>query len=159
VKIIGRSLVLVVLFTGIVYAQECGPSCPVCSGNSEGALVARNSILISGLSIPTSEEERAVLNARYGIFSWLDAGFGYAVRTREFIWNVRAQPLTEDEGGWRPGIILGSGSVQTGGSDQSIYAQLTKSWEFGETTYQVVGIRREPGITPVGRFSCSRTGV
>jgi len=28
---------------------------------------------------------------------------------------------------------LGTGSVQTGGSDQSIYAQFIKSWEISET--------------------------
>ena len=125
----------------MAYAQECGPSCPVCSGNSQGALLSRNSIMISGLSVPTAEEERAVFNARYGVFSWLDAGVGYAVRTKKFLWNVRVQPLTEEESEWRPGIILGSGSVQTGGSDQSIYAQLTKSWEFGE----YLGLRLSAG--------------
>jgi hypothetical protein len=88
--------------------------------------------MVSALSVPTSKEERAVFNARYGILDWLDVGVGYAARTEAFLWNVRIQPLTEKKNGWRPGIILGCGSVQIGGSDQSIYAQLTKTREFGE---------------------------
>jgi len=131
---IGTILVLLMLLTGVAVAQECGPSCPVCSGsgNNQGALLARNSVMITGLSIPTAEEERTVFSARYGLFSWLDAGLGYAVRTEKTLWNVRVQPLTEVNGTWRPGIILGSGSVQTGGSDQSLYAQLVKSLDVGK---------------------------
>ena len=140
---IHMSLLLVLLFAGITFAQECGPSCPVCSGagNNDGALLSQRTVMISGLSIPTADEERAVLNARYGILSWLDAGVGYAVRTETVLWNVRAQPVIEQEGGWRPGIILGTGSVQTGGSDQSIYAQFIKSWEISE----IFGLRLSTG--------------
>ena len=78
---IHMSLLLVLLFAGITFAQECGPSCPVCSGagNNDGALLSQRTVMISGLSIPTADEERAVLNARYGILSWLDAGVGPAV--------------------------------------------------------------------------------
>ncbi len=128
-------LLLVLLITITTYAQECGPSCPVCSGggSNDGALLSQKSVLISGLSIPTADEERAVLNARYGILSWLDAGVGYAIRTEKVLWNIRVQPVLEQEDSWRPGIILGTGSVQTGGSDQSIYAQFIKSQEIGET--------------------------
>jgi len=36
---------------------------------------------------------------------------------------------------------LGTGSVQTGGSDQSVYAQLVKSWEISE----VLGLRFSAG--------------
>jgi hypothetical protein len=88
--------------------------------------------VFSGLSIPSAEEERVVVNAKYGLVSWLDAGIGYAARTEKILWNVRIQPLTEEEGKWKPGIILGSGSVQIGGSDQSVYGQAIKSWDFGE---------------------------
>lgn len=128
------SLLIVLLLTGIAYAQECGPSCPVCSGagGDNGALLSQNSILFSGLSIPTADEERTVISARYGILSWLDAGIGYAIRTEKVLWNVRVQPITEQTNGWRPGILLGTGSVQTGGSDQSIYAQLIKSVEIDD---------------------------
>ncbi|MCP4582221.1 MAG: hypothetical protein GY839_11450 [candidate division Zixibacteria bacterium] len=46
---------------------------------------------------------------------------------------MKAQPVLEQEDGWRPGIILGTGSVQAGGSDQSIFAQFIKSWEINES--------------------------
>jgi hypothetical protein len=128
-----RSMALVMgMLSGIAAAQECGPSCPVCSGNSDGALLARNSLLVSVMVIPTSEDEQGVVNVRYGILPWLDAGIGYAMITNRVLWNLRVQPLLEKENGWRPGIILGAGSVRVGGSDQSVYVQLTKSWEFSE---------------------------
>ncbi len=141
-KILVSSL-LVLLFAGMTFAQECGPSCPVCSGagGNDGALLAQRSVMISGLSIPTADEERTVLNTRYGILSWLDAGIGYAVRTEKVLWSVRTQPILEQEDSWRPGIILGAGSVQTGGSDQSIYAQFIKSWEISE----IFGLRLSTG--------------
>jgi len=137
------SLILMLSFVGITFAQECGPSCPVCSGggNNDGALLFQRSVMISGLSIPSAEEERTVLNARYGILSWLDAGIGYAVRTEKVLWSVRTQPVLEQENSWRPGIILGTGSVQTGGSDQSIFAQFIKSWEISE----IFGLRLSAG--------------
>jgi hypothetical protein len=68
-----------------------------------------------------------VFNLRYGIATWFDAGVGYAARTEEFIWNVRIQVLQDKKGKWQPGLIFGSGSVQIGGSDQSLYGQFIKS--------------------------------
>jgi hypothetical protein len=134
-KKIPLSLLLIFLFAGITYAQGCGPNCPVCSGagSNEGALLSQSSLMISGLSIPTAEEETTVLNIKYGIFNWLNAGLGYAFRTEKVLWSLRTQPVLEQENGWRPGIILGTGSVQTGGSDQSLYAQLIKSIKVGES--------------------------
>ncbi|MBU0518123.1 hypothetical protein KJ564_04215 [bacterium] len=126
------SSILAMLAIGTSQAQECGPSCPVCSGNTEGALLAQNSLMISGLAIPESDDEKAVFNVRYGIFKWIDAGVGFAVEAEELLWSVRVQPITEKESNWRPGIIAGIGSVQIGGSDQSGYCQATKSWEFSE---------------------------
>ena len=116
------------------YAQECGPSCPVCSGTGEGggALLAPKTLLATGLYIPDGEEERGVMNLRYGVYKWLDAGAGYAIEAEEFLWSMRLSPFAENEDGWRPGVILGTGSVQTGGSDQAVFAQLTKSREFKE---------------------------
>ncbi|MFQ6092057.1 MAG: hypothetical protein ACE5OR_05150 [bacterium] len=115
-------------------AQECGPSCPVCSGSGEnsGALLAPKTLLVTGLYIPTGEDETGVMNLRYGVISWLDVGIGYTVEAEKPIWSARLQPLSESEIGWRPALILGTGSVQTGGSDQSVFAQVTKAWEFGE---------------------------
>jgi hypothetical protein len=125
-------------------AQECGPACPVCSGagTNAGALLSKGGVTLSALSIPTADEERTVLNARYGIFDWLDAGVGYAARTEKILWNVRVQPVIETEGSWRPGIILGTGSVQIGGSDQSAYVQFIKSMKVSET----VGLQLSAGV-------------
>lgn len=127
-------LIAMLLTTATVFAQECGPSCPVCSGagSSSGALLNQNSLLVSGLSIPSADEETMVINSRYGFTSWLDAGIGYAFDTEKFLWNVRTQPILEKENSWQPGLILGSGSVQTGGSDQSLYLQLIKSLKVNE---------------------------
>ncbi len=129
------SLILILLSTGITLAQGCGPSCPVCSGagSSGGSLLSQRSMMFSTLSIPTADEETTVANTRYGLLDWLDAGIGYAFKTEKVLWNIRTQPLVEKKGGWQPGIILGTGSVQTGGSDQSIYLQLLKSFDVGES--------------------------
>ncbi len=142
-KKIHMSLFVILLFAGMTFAQECGPSCPVCSGvgYNDGALLSQRTVMISGLSIPTADEERAVLNTRYGILSWLDAGIGYAIRTEKVLWSVRTQPVLEQEDSWRPGIILGTGSVQTGGSDQTMYAQFIKSWEISK----IFGLRVSTG--------------
>ncbi|TKJ40676.1 hypothetical protein CEE37_06855 [candidate division LCP-89 bacterium B3_LCP] len=125
-------LLLTMFMIDVTQAQECGPSCPVCSGNSGGALLAPNSVSASGLAIPDAEEETAVFNVRYGLFEWIDAGVGYAVDTEKLLWSVRTQPIKEDESNWQPGIIIGTGSVQIGGSDQSVYLQASKSWEFSQ---------------------------
>ncbi len=122
-------------FTTVAYSQECGPSCPVCSGggvSSSGSLLAKKSLLLTGIYIPKGEEENGVINLRYGLFNWMDLGIGYTIKAEKPIWSLRVLPISEDEEGWRPGLILGTGSVQTGGSDQSVYIQLTKSWEFTE---------------------------
>jgi hypothetical protein len=133
-KTIQISVLILLLFTGVTSAQECGPNCPVCSGagSNDGALLSRRSIMISGLSIPKADEERTVLKVSYGILSWLNAGIGYGFRSEKVLWSVRAQPVFEQENGWRPGFILGTGSVQIGGSDQSAFAQVIKSVEISE---------------------------
>ncbi len=127
-------IISVIIISGsFAGAQECGPFCPVCSGSSDGSLLATGSFLFTSMYIPNGEEEQGLLNLRYGVLKWLDVGFGYSVITKKVIWNVRAQVLKEDEDGMMPGIIVGTGSVQTGGSDQSVYLNLTKSWEFSES--------------------------
>jgi len=90
-KKICLSLLFMLAVSGTALAQECGPSCPVCSGAgaNDGALLTRGVVTISGLSIPTADEERFVLNTRYGVLGWLDVGIGYAVRTETALWNVR----------------------------------------------------------------------
>jgi len=130
-------LVLVLMFSVLVFAapalgQECGPGCPACSGKATGDLLAPAVVLGSGLFIPDGEEETTVLKFRYGLFTWMDVGIGYAVDTDEMTWSVRVQPIEQDRDGWRPALILGTGSVQTGGSDQSGYVQLAKTLEIVE---------------------------
>ena len=130
-KIIFMILVASLLFVGVTSAQECGPSCPVCSGagTNNGALLSQKSVMVSGLYIPSADEEKAVINSRFGLLNWLDAGIGYAIETEKVLWNVRAQLLVENENSFKPGLIAGTGSVQTGGSDQSLYAQFIKTWK------------------------------
>ena len=48
--------------------------------------------------------------------------------------NFRIQALKDLEHSWRPGILIGTGSVQTGKSDQSIYLQTFKSFEISESS-------------------------
>ena len=129
--------IIVVLLTMIsipALAQECGPGCPVCSGSgsSTGALLEPRTVIVNFLSIPNAEEERGVVSFRAGVISWMDIGMGYALDTEKLLWSARFQALAESESSLRPAIIVGTGSVQTGGSDQSLYLQLTKSWELNE---------------------------
>lgn len=115
-----------------VYSQECGPNCPACSGGSSGGIIAKNNLVVSALGMPTSDDEYAVANVRYGVFNWMDAGVGYAFKAKDPIWSLRIKPLAEKEDRWYPGIIIGTGSVRTGGNDQSVYGMLTKTIEFNE---------------------------
>lgn len=118
----------------MLFAQECGPFCPVCSGtgSSTSGIVAPGTVIPSILFIPNGEEETAVFNLRSGITKWMDAGIGYTLEAEKIIWSLRIQPIEEEESSWRPGLILGTGSVQTGKSDQSIFVQLSKSYEMNE---------------------------
>ena len=84
------------------------------------------------MNIPGGEEEQGVLNVRYGVFPRFDVGAGYTVKSEKVIWSARFEAFREDEDSWKPGLILGSGSVRTGSSDQSLYLHITKSWEFSE---------------------------
>jgi hypothetical protein len=115
-------------------AQECGPGCPVCSGSgsSTGALVPSRTFISTAMFIPNGEEETTVFNLRAGVTKRLDLGIGYTVKSDKLIWSARWQPIVEDESSWRPSIILGTGSVQTGKNDQSIFVQMTKAFEFSE---------------------------
>jgi hypothetical protein len=85
------------------------------------------------MAIPEGEEETGVFHLRAGVNSWLDLGLGYTVKSDKLIWSARLQPLFEDESSMRPAVILGTGSVQTGGSDQSAFIQVTKAFELSET--------------------------
>ena len=128
-------IIFIFAFVGQISAQQCGPGCPICSGSgsSTGALLSSGTVIPNFLYIPNGEDETGVFNLRGGVTSWLDMGVGYTVEAEKLIWSMRLQPVEESEPGWRPSVILGTGSVQTGGSDQSLYLLLSKSWEFNET--------------------------
>lgn len=89
-------------------------------------------VVLTAMAIPKGEDDTGILSLRTGVTSWLDLGLGYSIKTEKLIWSVRFQPIAEDESSWRPGIILGTGSVRTGRSDQSVFLQLTKAFDFGE---------------------------
>jgi len=129
-------MIMVFLFGAAVFspAQVCGPGCPVCSGSgrSTGAILPPGTLISTAIAIPDGEDETAVFNIRAGVTSWLDVGLGYTVKSDKFIWSVRLEPLSENEESWRPAVIVGTGSVQTGKSDQSAFIQVTKSFEFSE---------------------------
>ena len=117
-----------------IQAQGCGPNCPVCSGSGSntGALVAPKTVILNAIGIPKGDEETGVVNVRGGLTNWLDLGVGYTFKSKKPIWSARIQLFGETEEGIRPAFVFGTGSVQTGGNDQSLFAQLSKSWEFGE---------------------------
>ncbi len=127
-------LIMMLGFAVASPAQLCGPGCPVCSGSgrSTGALLPSGTLISTAMAIPEGEDETGVFNLRAGVNSWLDLGLGYTVKSDKFIWSVRLQPLSEDESSLRPAVILGTGSVQTGGSDQSAFIQVTKAFELNE---------------------------
>jgi hypothetical protein len=137
VRIILMSIFVALASVGTAEAQQCGPGCPACSGKAVGDLLPPKTVLFSGLFIPEGEEETAVFNLRYGLFSWMDAGIGYTVDEEEVIWSVRVEPFAQDLDGWRPALILGTGSVQAGGSDQSAYVQLVKTLEVVEGRFGI----------------------
>ncbi len=143
-KVIGFCLLVALWYIKPVWAQQCGPFCPVCSGSgsSTGGLVSPGVLIQNFLYIPNGKEEIGVINLRGGATSWLDLGIGYTIEAKKTVWSLRLQPLTETESSWQPTIIVGTGSVQTGRSDQSIFVQLSKSWEFSE----VFAMRISSGI-------------
>ena len=83
------AMLAMIAFGQIANAQQCGPGCPACSGKAIGDLLPPNTIFGSGLFIPNGEDETAVYNVRYGLFSWLDIGVGYAQEADEIIWSAR----------------------------------------------------------------------
>ena len=132
IMLIFAALFSFLVSTEAARGQQCGPGCPACSGKAVGDLLSPATILGSGLYIPDGEEETAVLTLRSGLFPWMDVGIGYALDTEETIWSVRVQPIAQDQDGWRPALILGTGSVQTGGNDQSGFIQIAKTLEVVE---------------------------
>jgi hypothetical protein len=126
------SLITLVALVSPAFGQECGPGCPACSGKATGDLLSPGAVLASGLFIPDGEEETIVTRVGYGVLPWMDIGVGYAADAEEVVWSARVQPVAQDREGWRPALVVGTGSVQTGGSDQSAYVQVAKSVEVIE---------------------------
>jgi len=124
--------ILFFAFTNTVIAQVCGPNCPVCSGTIDGKLTPAKTLSLQGMYIPTGEEEYGMLSLKYGASEWLDLGLSYTFKAQKVIWNARVQLIKQNEDNWRPGFILGTGSIRAGRSDQSIYANVLKTKEFSE---------------------------
>lgn len=78
------------------------------------------------LFIPDGDDEKAIFNLASSILPWLELGAAYAWEAEEMIWNAKVQVIPESGAPWRPALVLGTGSVRAGGSDQSAYAQLFK---------------------------------
>jgi len=125
-------LVLFLNFNGLLLAQGCGPNCPACSGTTDGNLTPTKSISVQGLYMPTGEEEFGVLGLKYGAFDWLDLGIAYTFKAEKIIWNARLQAIKQNEENWQPSVIIGTGSIRTDGTDQSIYVNILKSKKFSE---------------------------
>ena len=67
----------------------------------------------------------------------MDAGVGYGVDGEDFIWSVRLAPIQQDFQSLRPALILGTGSVQAGGTDQSAFILLAKTMEVVEGKFGI----------------------
>ncbi len=112
----------------VPFAQaQCGPGCPACSGGANESMLDPSTIKGSIMYIPEGEEETAILNISGTVTSWLELGLGYAMDEEKVIWNAKARIVNEQPGAWRPSLVLGTGSVEIGGSDQSGYLQLFKN--------------------------------
>jgi len=126
------TLTLFLITNSFILAQGCGPNCPACSGTTDGNLTPTKSISFQGLYIPTGEEEFGVLGVKYGAFDWLDLGIAYTFKSEKIIWNARLQAIKQNDSNWQPSVVLGTGSIRTDGTDQSIYLNIIKSKEFSE---------------------------
>ncbi len=130
-----RLIILLTFFLNFnifVIAQSCGPNCPVCSGTIDGNLADAKTISLQAMYIPNGEEETGLMSLRYSAFDWLNLGISYAFKTQKIIWNARLLAIKQNEDNWKPSLILGTGSIRSGGNDQSIYMSILKSHEFSE---------------------------
>jgi len=127
-----KNILLVFLTISLLFlssfAQECGPNCPLCSGsgiNTEGMLVP-GTIFANALFVPEGEET-VVSTLKFAVHKRLNLGIGYINKSEDFIWNARLLVLEEKEK--LPGLVVGTGSVRMGGSDQSVFFSATKNFE------------------------------
>ena len=121
--------ILSVLSTSDAVAQ-CGPGCPACSGGTNESMLDPYAIKGTFMVIPDGEEETAIFNVSSTVMPWLELGIGYAMDAERAIWNVKVQVLKEQAGPLQPGVVVGTGSVETGGSDQSGFLQLFKNLDL-----------------------------
>ena len=127
-----KKLLFISLFIAVLcvssFAQECGPNCPLCSGsglNTEGMLVP-GTIFANAIFVPEGEET-VVSTLKFAAHKRLNLGIGYINKSEAFIWNARLLVLEEKEK--LPGLVIGTGSVRMGGSDQSVFFLATKNFE------------------------------
>ncbi len=106
---------------------QCGPGCPACSGGINESILDPNTIKGAVMYIPDGEEETAILNFSGTVAPWLELGLGYSLDKEKVIWNAKARLVDEQVGAWGPALVVGTGSVEAGGSDQSGYIQLFKN--------------------------------
>ena len=126
-KLIILLLALSILST-FAFAQDCGPNCPLCSGsglNTEGMFVP-GTIFANALFVPDGEET-VVSTLKFAAHKRLNLGIGYINKSDAVIWNARLLVFEEKEK--LPGIVVGTGSVRLGGSDQSVFFSATKNFE------------------------------
>jgi hypothetical protein len=70
----------------------------------------------------------------------MDVGIGYGFLKEKVAWNIRVNTIYESKSSLRPGIIIGTGSVQTFKSDQSLYIQAYKSFDIANSSMLRVSI-------------------
>ena len=122
------TLMMILAAGSVVYAQVCGPNCPICSGsgsNTETMLSSKT--LFASVIYFEDAEETFITNLKLAVSSRFDVGVGYLNQSREVIWNARALLLPE-ENGW-PAVIAGVGSVKANNSDQSAFLTATRNLE------------------------------
>ncbi|MFH1845096.1 MAG: hypothetical protein ABIF77_18055 [bacterium] len=107
-------------------AAQCGPGCPACSGGASETILDPYMVKGSVLVLPDGEEETAVFNLAGTVLPRLELGVGYARESEQTIWIAKLEAVAERKDSWRPAVILGTGSVETGGSDQSGFLLLFK---------------------------------
>ena len=64
--------------------------------------------------MPTAKDEQGIVSLRYGLFSWFDAGVGYAFNARKIIWNARIQPGKKKKTAGAPVLFWAQGASEPG---------------------------------------------
>lgn len=135
------AIFLIIVSAGMVKAQYIGPVYPGIVEKRVSDLAPRDMGYLGGMYIPWGDEQVALLSMRYGIYSRIDAGIGITWGANHgpdyFIWSLRVEAVPQDPEGWRPSLIIGTGSVRIGGRDQSGFIQLIKTLELVEDRFEI----------------------